>query len=87
MINDLTYPDLGAPIELRLAKQFLRVTLEPGGTRTIRFELTPDDLAFWDINMNWVIEPGTFSISVGNSSASPATVRLSIRQTAEMRND
>lgn len=68
-------------------KRFSRVTLGPGQTRTIRFELTPDDLAFRDINMNWVVEPGIFGISVGNSSASLTTVRLTVRQTAEVRND
>lgn len=60
-------------------KRFSRVTLNPRETQTLRFELTPDDLAFWDIGMNWSVEPGHFSISVGNSSASLSAVRLTVQ--------
>ncbi|MEO6091709.1 MAG: glycoside hydrolase family 3 N-terminal domain-containing protein [Novosphingobium sp.] len=52
-------------LELRA---FRRVTLKPGETRTLQVELGPDDLAFWDIDMNWTVEPGTFSIFAGSSS-------------------
>jgi beta-glucosidase len=50
-------------------KAFERVTLAPGERRTLRFELTPDHLAFWDFGMNWTVEPGAFTISSGSSSA------------------
>jgi beta-glucosidase len=49
-------------------KDFRRVTLAAGEKRTIRFTLTSDMLAFWDANMRWVVEPGTFRIFAGNSS-------------------
>lgn len=49
-------------------KAFRRITLPAGGRTTVRFELGPDALAFWDASMNWVVEPGTFLISAGNSS-------------------
>jgi beta-glucosidase len=59
-------------------KRFRRITLAPGETRTISFELTPDDLAFWDINMQWTVEPGAFTISAGNSSATLKSASLTV---------
>ncbi len=57
---------------------FQRVTLEPGQTRTLHFELTPDALAFWNIDMQWVVEPGTFTISAGSSSAVLRSSKLTV---------
>jgi fibronectin type III domain protein len=34
----------------------------------VRFAITRDDLAFYDIDMKWVVEPGEFEVMVGNSS-------------------
>ena len=60
-------------LELRA---FRRVSLAAGGKTTVTFRLTPDDLAFWDVNMAWTVEPGTFAISAGPSSAQLKTVTL-----------
>jgi beta-glucosidase len=49
-------------------KGFQKVTLRPGETRTVAFEITPDLLSFYDINMKYVVEPGDFEIMIGNSS-------------------
>ena len=49
-------------------KGFTRVTLNPGETKAVEFEITPDLLAFYDINMNFTVEPGEFEIMIGNSS-------------------
>jgi beta-glucosidase len=49
-------------------KGFSRLTLEPGQSKTISFEITPDKLSFLDRNMNRVVEPGVFDIMVGTSS-------------------
>ena len=49
-------------------KGFRRVTLQPGERRAVTFELRPDDLAFWNMDMKRVVEPGTFTISAGSSS-------------------
>lgn len=47
---------------------FQRVSLAPGESRRIEFELTPDMLAYYDLDMTWRVEPGTFTIMVGGSS-------------------
>ncbi|HLG89561.1 MAG TPA: glycoside hydrolase family 3 N-terminal domain-containing protein [Alphaproteobacteria bacterium] len=59
-------------------KGFQRVTLEPGSRRTVRFELPPDTLAFWNIDMRWAVEPGTFTISSGPSSATLKSTKLTV---------
>jgi beta-glucosidase len=49
-------------------KGFQRITLEPGEKRTVSLPITPEHLAFFNIDMEWVVEPGEFEIMVGNSS-------------------
>jgi beta-glucosidase len=49
-------------------KGFKKVSLKPGETRTIALDITPESLAFYDVNMKYVVEPGEFEIMVGNSS-------------------
>ncbi|PYS94277.1 MAG: glycosyl hydrolase [Acidobacteria bacterium] len=47
---------------------FERIHLRPGETKTVTFTLTSDDLALWDRNMHFVVEPGTFRVMIGASS-------------------
>ena len=49
-------------------KGFQKISLEPGETRTVEFEITADSLAFFDVNMKYTVEPGDFEIMVGTSS-------------------
>lgn len=49
-------------------KGFKRITLEPGKSKTVKFEITPELLSFYDINMKYTVEPGEFEIMIGNSS-------------------
>ena len=49
-------------------KGFTKISLNPGETQTVAIEITPESLAFHDVNMNYVVEPGEFEILVGNSS-------------------
>ena len=49
-------------------KGFRKIFLEAGETRTVAFDITPELLAFYDIDMKFVVEPGEFEIMVGNSS-------------------
>ena len=49
-------------------KGFLRLGLEPGETRTAVFELDLGQLAFYDADMVFLVEPGTVEIMLGSSS-------------------
>ena len=49
-------------------KGFQRISLQPGETKTVAFDVTPESLAFYDVNMKYAVEPGQFEIMIGNSS-------------------
>jgi len=49
-------------------KGYKRVHLKIGETKKVIFEITPDSLAFYDIDMNYVVESGAFNIMTGSSS-------------------
>ncbi|HUT47013.1 MAG TPA: glycoside hydrolase family 3 N-terminal domain-containing protein [Sedimentisphaerales bacterium] len=53
---------------VRELKGFQRITLKPGQTETVSLDITPEHLAFYNIDMDYVVEPGEFKIMVGNSS-------------------
>ena len=57
---------------------FKRVTLDPGQKMTVDFTITPEDLSLIDVNMNWVVEPGTFDLMIGSSSAETSSVALEV---------
>jgi beta-glucosidase len=60
-------------------KGFRRVTLEPGETRTVAFDVTPDALAFYDVDMRRRVEPGEFRLMIGTSSRDLDLVTVSLR--------
>jgi beta-glucosidase len=49
-------------------KGFQRVTLQPGEKRRVEFTLGRDELAFWNREMRFVVEPGEFRVMVGSNS-------------------
>lgn len=53
----------------QVLRGFERITLQPGETKEVSFTLTPQDLGLWDINNRFTVEPGTFAVRIGASSA------------------
>ena len=53
---------------VKMLRGFQRLSLQPGERRTLAFTLHPRDLAFYDLAMRHVVEPGTFTVYVGGSS-------------------
>jgi beta-glucosidase len=49
-------------------KGFQKISLAAGETITVSLDITPDSLAFYDINLKYTVEPGEFEIMLGNSS-------------------
>ncbi len=49
-------------------KGFQKISLEPGETRNVALEITLESLAFYDLNLKFIVEPGEFEIMIGNSS-------------------
>ena len=64
-INDLV-SSVSRPV--KELKDFLRVELKAGEKRTVEFTITPDKLAFYDLNMNPIVEAGEFEVMIGGSS-------------------
>jgi beta-glucosidase len=59
---------------------FEKIALEPGARATVRFMLTPTDLALLDAGNRLVVEPGVFELMVGASSED---IRLSAELTID----
>jgi beta-glucosidase len=49
-------------------KGYQRVALNPGETKTISFKLSPDHLAYYSMEFDWIMEAGSFQIMAGGSS-------------------
>ena len=53
----------------KLLKGFQKITLSPGGTQHVTFNLNWEDLANWDTTARgWIVTPGVFQVEVGASS-------------------
>ena len=53
---------------LKELKDFQKVMLKPGESRTLTFTLTRDKLSFYNQQLAWVAEPGEFQVMVGSAS-------------------
>jgi beta-glucosidase len=60
-------------------KGFRRITLAPGQTETVALAIAPEHLAFYNIDMKYVVEPGEFEIMVGNSSRDSDLQKILLR--------
>ena len=54
---------------VRSLRGFQKVTLTPGVSTIVRFAITPQDLTMLNAEMKKVIEPGSFTVFIGGSSA------------------
>jgi beta-glucosidase len=57
------------PRPMKELKGYARLTLEPGASKTVTFGLPVDQLAFYDTELNLVLEPGWIVVMAGSSSA------------------
>lgn len=53
---------------VRELKGFARVELAPGESKEVEIPITPDCLAFWNVDKRFVVEPGDFELFVGFDS-------------------
>jgi beta-glucosidase len=56
------------PRPARELKGYRRITLDPGESRKITFHLPVDQLAFYDLDLDLVLEAGTIKVLIGSSS-------------------
>ncbi|UGB37199.1 glycoside hydrolase family 3 N-terminal domain-containing protein [Frateuria soli] len=69
-VAQLYVRNLGASVEqpVRSLKGFQRVTLKPGESRQLRFELGFPELSFYNVHSRQVVEPTHYTVWVGGSS-------------------
>jgi len=65
---------------LRQLKGFSKVSLKPGETRTVAFELRAADFAFHDDEGKAHIEPGPVEVFAGGSSTATLNIRVAITE-------
>jgi beta-glucosidase len=66
-------------------KGFKKLALAPGETATVTFGVAAEALAFYDVNMEYVVEPGEFDVMVGSSSRAADLATVVLRVAAESR--
>lgn len=49
-------------------KDFSKIFLKAGESKTIHFKIDKQKLSFYDQNLQWVAEPGSFELMIGSSS-------------------
>jgi beta-glucosidase len=72
LVSGLTRP-------VKELKDFARVTLKPGETKTVEFKITSEKLSYYGPDNRKVLEPGNFSVQVGKSSIDLQSVELRVQ--------
>ena len=60
-------------------KGFQRIHLATGESKEVSFEITPDMLKFYNIELKHVIEPGDFQIMIGANSKEVETLNFNVK--------
>ena len=63
---------------VRRLRDFDRVTLQPGQTKTVSFTLDRNDVGFYDNMGKFVVEPGQIDVYVGDSSKATMTKSFTV---------
>jgi len=63
---------------VRALKGFQRITLAPGETKKVTFNLTPDAFAIWNDRNEYAVEPAKVTIWISPDSASGSEAKLEI---------
>ena len=64
----LTQPAAGVTRSVEDLRGFQKVRLQPGETREVTFRITPEDLKFYNANLEYAWEPGDFIVRIGGDS-------------------
>ncbi len=59
-------------------KAFRRISLKPGETQKVTLTITPEQLAYHNIDMKFAVEPGEFEIMIGGSSRDEDLIKVTL---------
>ena len=60
-------------------KGFERIHLKKGESRTVSFDITAEQLKFYNSTLNWACEPGEFEVMVGGNSRDVQTKKFRLQ--------
>ena len=69
-------PVASISLPVKELKNFKKVMLQPGEKKTVAFEITTDDLKFYNSDLKYDWEPGDFVIDVGTNSRDVKSARV-----------
>ena len=58
---------------------FSRIHLAPGQTRTVAFHVPQQQLAVWNAESRWAVEPGAYTMWAGDSSLASLSAQFTLR--------
>lgn len=61
-------------------KHFERISLKPGESRDVTYRIAPEDLKFYNYNLDYVAEPGDFEVMAGPDSRRLKSQRFTLRK-------
>lgn len=64
---------------VRELKNFKKIDIKKGETKTVTFTITENDLKFYNYNLDFVAEPGTFQVFVGTDSATQNVAEFELK--------
>ena len=68
------------PRPIKDLRGFERISLDAGETKTVQFELSSKDLAYWNVDQHdYVPTTGSYDIMVGSSSADQDLTKVMLK--------
>ncbi len=64
---------------VKALKGFLRIHLQPAESKVVSFHLKQSDLAVWNANQKWQVEPGKYTVMVGGESSGGSSARFALK--------
>jgi beta-glucosidase len=64
---------------VKALKGFARISLKAGESRQVTFNLKQSDLALWNADHEWKVEPGEYTIMVGGNSNDGLSEKLILK--------
>ena len=64
---------------IKALKGFLRIHLKPEESKTVTLHLKQSDLAVWNANQEWQVEPGEYAVTVGGSSSGDLAANFKLK--------
>jgi beta-glucosidase len=64
---------------LRELKGFEKISLAPGESKTVQFEITPESMGHYNSELKFVVEPGEFIVYVGGDSRTKNAASFTLR--------